>query len=97
MELGADVVGGIPWIEYTDEDAQKHIDLMFAVAKEYDKNISMLVDDAGDPGLRTLEMLAVKILQEGWEGRVTAHRPLSRTLLQKDRGAAQKGSNWNRE
>ncbi|MGB7114795.1 MAG: amidohydrolase family protein [Anaerolineales bacterium] len=73
MELGADVVGGIPWIEYTDEDAQKHIDLMFAVAKEYDKDISMLVDDAGDPGLRTLEMLAVKTLQEGWEGRVTAH------------------------
>ena len=80
MELGADVVGGIPWIEYTDEDAQKHIDLMFAVAKEYDKNISMLVDDAGDPGLRTLEMLAVKTLQEGWEGRVTAHHARAMAL-----------------
>ena len=34
MALGADVVGGIPWIEYTNEDAQRHIDLMFAVAKE---------------------------------------------------------------
>jgi cytosine deaminase len=80
MELGADVVGGIPWIEYTDEDAQKHIDLMFAVAKEYDKNISMLVDDAGDPGLRTLEMLAVKTLQEGWEGRVTAQHARAMAL-----------------
>ena len=80
MELGADVVGGIPWIEYTDEDAQKHIDLMFAIAKEYDKDISMLVDDAGDPGLRTLEMLSVKTLQEGWEGRVTAHHARAMAL-----------------
>lgn len=80
MELGADVVGGIPWIEYTNEDAQRHIDLMFAVAKEYDKDISMLIDDAGDPGLRTLEMLAVKTLQEGWEGRVTAQHARAMAL-----------------
>jgi cytosine deaminase len=80
MELGANVVGGIPWIEYTDEDAQRHIDLMFAVAKEYDKDVSMLIDDAGDPGLRTLEMLAVKTLREGWEGRVTAQHARAMAL-----------------
>ena len=50
MKLGADVVGGIPWIEYTDADAQEHIDKMFAIAKKYDKPISMLIDDAGDAG-----------------------------------------------
>ena len=72
MELGADVVGGIPWIEYTDADMQEHIDRMFALAKEFDKDVSMLIDDAGDPGLRSLEMLAVKTLKEGWQGRVTA-------------------------
>ncbi len=72
MEMGADVVGGIPWIEYTDAAAQQHIDEMFAIAKAYDKPISMLVDDAGDPGLRTLEMLAVKTIQEGWHGRSLA-------------------------
>lgn len=80
MELGADVVGGIPWIEYTDKDAQEHIDVVFAIAKEYDKDVSMLVDDAGDPGLRTLEMLAVKTLQEGWEGRVTAQHARAMAL-----------------
>jgi len=73
LELGADVVGGIPWIEYTDEDAHEHIDRMFKLAKEYDKGIAMLMDDAGDPGLRTLEMLAVRTIKEGWQGRVTAH------------------------
>ena len=72
MELGADVVGGIPWIEYTDADMQEHIDRMFALAKEFDKDVSMLIDDAGDPGLRSLEILAVKTLKEGWQGRVTA-------------------------
>lgn len=80
LELGADVVGGIPWIEYTDEDAKRHIDLMFELAKSYDRDVSMLIDDAGDPGLRTLEMLAVKTLQEGWEGRVMAHHARAMAL-----------------
>jgi cytosine/creatinine deaminase len=73
MDLGADVVGGIPWIEFTDADAQSHIDQMFAIAKEFKADISMLVDDAGDAGLRTLEMLAVKTLKEGRIGRSLAH------------------------
>lgn len=80
IELGADIVGGIPWIEYTDADAKEHIDRMFAIAKQYDKDISMLVDDAGDPGLRTLEMLAVKTIEEGWEGRVTAQHARAMAL-----------------
>jgi cytosine deaminase len=71
LEMGADVVGGIPWIEYTEEDARKHIDLMIGLAKKYDRDVSMLIDDAGDPGLRTLEMLAVAAIKEGWEGRAT--------------------------
>lgn len=80
MKLGADVVGGIPWIEYTDEDAQDHIDRMFAIAKKYDKPISMLMDDAGDAGLRTLEMLAVTTIKNGWEGRVTAQHSRAMAL-----------------
>jgi cytosine deaminase len=44
---------------------------MFALAKKYDKDVSMLIDDAGDATLKTLEMLLVKTMQEGWEGRVT--------------------------
>jgi len=73
MDLGADVVGGIPWIEFTDKDSQEHIDQMMKIAVEYDKDISMLVDDAGDPGLRTLEMLALRTIEEGRIGRNLAH------------------------
>jgi len=83
MDLGADVVGGIPWIEYTDAAAQQHIDEMFKIAKEYDKPISMLVDDAGDPGLRTLEMLAVRAIKEGWHGRSLAHHARAMELYPK--------------
>ncbi len=73
LEMGADVVGGIPWIEFTEADEQSHIDQMVDLAVEFDRNVSMLVDDAGDPGLRTLEMLALKTIEKGWEGRVLAH------------------------
>ena len=72
MALGADEVGGIPWIELTDEDAREHVDRMVDLAVEHDADIAMLTDDAGDPGLRTTEHLATKALEVGWEGRVTA-------------------------
>jgi len=73
IKMGADVVGGIPWIEFTEEDERAHIDAMFEIAEKYNKDISMLVDDAGDPGLRTLEMLAVKTIKENRFGRSLAH------------------------
>lgn len=73
LKMGADVVGGIPWIEYTEEDEKEHIDKMFELAKKYDKDISMLVDDAGDPTLKTLEMLTLKAIKEGFINRVLAH------------------------
>lgn len=80
MALGADVVGGIPWIEYTDQAAQQHVDEIFAIAKAFDRPVSMLVDDAGDAGLRTLEMMAVKAIEQGWQGRVLAHHARAMAL-----------------
>lgn len=80
VRLGADVVGGIPWIERSDADAQRHIDEMLAIAKEFDRGVSMLVDDAGDPALRTLELLARATMRERWEGRVVAHHARAMSL-----------------
>ena len=73
MALGADVAGGIPWIEYTDEDIREHIRVVFDLAVQFDKDVSMLVDDAGDPGLRSLELMAVEAIRRGWQGRGLAH------------------------
>jgi cytosine deaminase len=83
MKLGADVVGGIPWIEFTDAHAQQHVDSMFDIAEEFDKPVSMLVDDAGDAGLRTLEMMAVRAIKQGWHGRVLAHHARAMSLYPK--------------
>ena len=73
MEMGADVAGGIPWIEYTEADIQAHIKEIFTLAQEFDKDVSMLVDDAGDAGLRSLEGMAVESIRRGWQGRALAH------------------------
>ena len=73
MALGCDVVGGIPWIEATDTDAKKHIDVCFDLAQEVNKDVSMLLDDAGNASLRTLEMMALTAIECGWEGRALAH------------------------
>jgi len=72
MALGADVVGGLPWYEMTDEDARRHVDVVFAIARERDADIHMLVDDTDDSNSRSLEYLAVKTKRERYGGRVSA-------------------------
>lgn len=80
MQLGADVAGGIPWIEYTDSDIREHIKVVFDLAEKYDKDVSMLVDDAGDPGLRSLEIMALETIQRGRFGRSLAHHARAMAL-----------------
>jgi cytosine/creatinine deaminase len=72
IKEGCDVVGGLPWYEYTDTDARAHIDICFRLAQRHDLDIHMLVDDTDDPNSRSLEYLAVKTMREGFQGRVTA-------------------------
>jgi cytosine/creatinine deaminase len=72
MELGCDVVGGLPWYERLDKHGQEHVDFCFELAKRTDKDIHMLADDTDDPYSRTLEYLAVRTIEEGYQGRVTA-------------------------
>ena len=73
LEIGADVVGGIPWIEFTERAMADHVRIAFDLAQAHDKDVSMLLDDAGDPGLRTLELMAVEAAARGWAGRALAH------------------------
>lgn len=80
MEMGADVVGGIPWIEYTEAGTQAHIKEIFDLAEEFDKDVSMLVDDAGDAGLRSLEGMAVEAIRRGYQSRALAHHARAMSL-----------------
>jgi len=72
MELGADVVGGMPYNERTPEDSREHVEICLQLARKYDADVDMHVDETDDPGARTLAMLADATLRHGWQGRVTA-------------------------
>lgn len=68
MEMGADVVGGIP---YNDAPANEHIDLIFEIAKKYDKDIDLHQDFADEADETSIEYLCEKTIKEGYEGRVS--------------------------
>lgn len=72
LTLGADVVGGIPWIEQGIAAQQGHTEMCFALAREFDRDLHFVCDDVADPHSRTLEMVARQTLAQGWQGRVAA-------------------------
>jgi cytosine deaminase len=72
VKQGCEIVGGLPWYEYTDEEARQHIDICFDIAKRHDLDIHMLVDDTDDANSRSLEYLALKTMREDFQGRVAA-------------------------
>lgn len=68
MEMGADVVGGIP---YNDAPADEHIDLVFEIAKKYDKPVDLHQDFSDEADDISIEYLAKKTIEEGYQGRVS--------------------------
>lgn len=68
MEMGADVVGGIP---YNDTDAKDHLDIVFKIAKEFDKDIDLHQDFKDDAEGQTIEMVCRKVIEEGYVGRLS--------------------------
>jgi cytosine deaminase len=72
MRLGVDIVGGMPFNEASPADSRRHIEIAFDIAREFDADIDMHVDETDDPMARTLEVLAELTIANGWQGRVTA-------------------------
>lgn len=68
VKRGCDVVGGIP---YNDPNAQEHIDLVFRIAKEHDKDLDLHQDFSDDADAMSIEYLAKKTIENGYEGRVS--------------------------
>jgi cytosine deaminase len=83
LEIGADVIGGNPWLEYSQRDVDEHIGIVFDIAEKYNCNISMPVDVADDPGARSLETTSVETIRRGWQGRVIAHQARAMALYPK--------------
>lgn len=72
LQMGADVVGGIPHYELTREDGVKSIHRIFELAQQYDRLIDIHCDEIDDDNSRFLEVVAACAIRTGMGSRVTA-------------------------
>ncbi len=72
VELGTDVVGGMPHWEADPEASRRHVQFCMDLAVTHDRDVDMHVDESDDPASRTFEMLIDATERAGWGGRVTA-------------------------
>ncbi|CPR14277.1 cytosine deaminase [Brenneria goodwinii] len=72
LEIGVDVVGGIPHFEYTRELGEASMKQVIALAKKYDRLVDVHCDEIDDPNSRFLEVLAAEALFNDMGHRVTA-------------------------
>lgn len=72
LDLGADVVGGIPHYELTREDGVKSVHRIFELAQRYDRLIDIHCDEIDDDQSRFLEVVVACAIRSGMGGKVTA-------------------------
>ena len=71
LDLGVEIVGGIPHFERTMEDGRRSVDALCRIAAERGLMVDMHCDESDDPMSRHVESLASAILRFGLQGRVT--------------------------
>lgn len=72
LEIGADVVGGIPHFEFTREYGVESMRWVMDLAKRHNKLVDVHCDEIDDGNSRFLEVLATAALESGLKDRVTA-------------------------
>jgi cytosine deaminase len=72
VELGADVVGGIPHYELTREDGVESVKFAMALADEHGLRVDIHCDETDDDHSRFVEVMAAETIRRGMSGRVTA-------------------------
>ena len=72
MQLGCDIIGGIPHYEWTREDGVEEVHFIFDLAKETGKPIDLHCDETDDEQSRFLEVVAARTMRDGMQGRVVA-------------------------
>ncbi len=71
LDLGVDVVGGIPHFERTYDQGTESVRLLCELAAERGKRVDMHCDESDDPHSRHVETLASETHRLGLHGRVT--------------------------
>ena len=72
LDMGVDVVGGIPHFERTMADGAQSIKLLCEIAAERGLRVDMHCDESDDPLSRHVETLAFETQRLGLHGRVTS-------------------------
>lgn len=71
LDLGVDVVGGIPHFERTMAEGARSVTLLCELAAERGLPVDMHCDESDDPASRHIETLACETTRLGLQGRVT--------------------------
>ena len=71
LDLGVDIVGGIPHFERTMKEGAASVKLLCELAAERGKPVDMHCDETDDPLSRHIETLAFEAQRLGLQGRVT--------------------------
>ena len=71
LDMGVDIVGGIPHFERTMEDGAESVRLLCEIAAERGLMVDMHCDETDDPMSRHIETLAFHTQRLGLNGRVT--------------------------
>lgn len=72
LDMGADVVGGIPHYELTREDGIQSVHKIFELAAKYNCLIDIHCDEIDDDQSRFLEVVAACAFRTGMDSKVTA-------------------------
>ncbi|WP_456295555.1 cytosine deaminase [Vibrio sp. AK197] len=72
LDIGADVVGGIPHFEFTREYGVESMRWVMELAKSHNKLVDVHCDEIDDGNSRFLEVLATAALETGMGDKVTA-------------------------
>jgi cytosine deaminase len=101
LDLGVDVVGGIPHFERTMAEGAQSVRLLCEIAARRGKLVDMHCDESDDPLSRHVETLAFETQRLGLQGRVTGSHLtsmhsmdnyyVSKLLAADGRGAAARG------
>jgi len=71
LDMGVDIVGGIPHFERTMNEGAASVKLLCEIAAERGKMVDMHCDETDDPMSRHIETLAFEAQRLGLQGRVT--------------------------
>ncbi|MFH0862703.1 MAG: amidohydrolase family protein [Candidatus Altiarchaeota archaeon] len=77
LDDGADLLGGLPLVEKTRQDQERHIDILFEIAISHDVGLEVQIDESNNPQDFLLPLLAEKTIEHRMQGRVSATHCIS--------------------